>query len=612
MMPPVAAALPFRFARLKTKWTATILALLVLVALFQVAESHRIALYGVDVAGREWLKTITRRAPTYNAQMARGLRGQASLIVRVPQVLAAFEQANPRALEQQLSSLEQPGRHSFWLAISSGGTLLGTDAPDCAPAVEKLLPRSELELSRGTFFMCGDVPAFAVAQPVGGDVRLGWVVLGEVLGEAFVDDLAELVGSEVVLWGPKGAVASTFRDKAGRRLAPGLDASALDLLSGSPKDYFGEHPLTLTGYRGYTSGSRPPVAADASPLASFVRIEPLGPGAGELPVRLLLAVPTEVLAAGARYNLLFMGAGAVIALLVFGLLASWLVASYARPLGELARASEQVASGNLGVQVPEGRDGELGRLAGSFNAMVAGLKRTQANMVQSAKMAAVSQLAAGMAHELNNPLGVILGFAQGMERRFREDDPARFPLQSIIRETLRCKELVQNLLSFARAGVLSVERIDVNGLIAQTLPLLEGRAKVQGVRLELQLAAEAPRLVGAKPQLQQVLINLATNALDAMPGGGTLTVRSQPLGPLGARIEVADTGIGIPEEIRGRIFEPFFTTKPVGQGTGLGLSVAYEIISRHRGNIEVESRTGEGTIMVICLPGEGAAPEVTA
>ncbi|HLL55575.1 MAG TPA: HAMP domain-containing sensor histidine kinase [Myxococcaceae bacterium] len=609
----MASALPFRFSRLKTKWTATILALLVLVALFQVAESHRIALYGVDVAGREWLKTITRRAPTYNAQMSRGLRGQASLIVQVPQVLAAFEQANPRALERQLSSLAQPGRQSFWVAISSGGTLLGTDAPDCAPAAEKLLPRAELELSRGTFLLCGDVPAFAVAQPVGGDVRLGWVVLGEVLGEAFVDDLAELVGSEVVLWGPKGVVASTFRDKAGRRLSPGLDASALDVLSGTPRDYFGEHRLTLAGYRGYTSASRAPVAADASPLSSLVRIEPLGSGAAELPVRLILAVPTEVLAAGARYNLLFMLAGAVIALIFFGLLASWLVASYARPLGELARASEQVASGDLGVQVPEGRDDELGRLAASFNMMVAGLKRNQANMIQSAKMAAVTQLAAGMAHELNNPLGVILGFAQGLERRFRDDDPAaRFPLQSIIRETLRCKELVQNLLSFARAGVLSVERIDVNGLIAQTLPLLEGRAKVQGVRLELRLAAEAPRLLGAKPQLQQVLINVATNALDAMPGGGTLTVRCEPLGPQGARIEVADTGVGIPEEIRGRIFEPFFTTKPVGQGTGLGLSVAYEIVSRHRGNIEVESRTGEGTIMVISLPGEGAAPEATA
>jgi len=233
------------------------------------------------------------------------------------------------------------------------------------------------------------------------------------------------------------------------------------------------------------------------------------------------------------------------------------------------------------------------------------VREERARAVKAAKMDAVGQLAAGVAHELNNPLGVILGFAQALERRFPEGDPAKFPTESIVRETLRCKELVQSLLTFSRAGTLTLERVDVNELVSRVILQMEDRAKRQNVEVVLQLDATAPKLFGSGSQLQQAVLHLIANALDAMPRGGTLTMRTEAVPSYGARISVADTGAGIPAEIRARIFEPFFTTKPVGQGPGLGLSFAHEIVSRHHGDIEVESATGKGTIMVISLPGRG-------
>jgi two-component system, NtrC family, sensor kinase len=238
------------------------------------------------------------------------------------------------------------------------------------------------------------------------------------------------------------------------------------------------------------------------------------------------------------------------------------------------------------------------------------LAEAQEQLVQSRKMAAVGQLAGGVAHEINNPLAVILGFAQGMERRVPEKDPLRLPVTSIVREALRCKNLVQELLTFSRTGKKNFESVELNALVRSTLVLIEARAKTQGVQLVVECAEGLPVLQANKTQLQQVLVNLGTNALDVMKGGGTLTVRTQPGGKGGACLEVADTGGGIPQDVLPRIFEPFFTTKGVGEGTGLGLSLVYEIIQQHRGSIEVDSAVGQGTRMKVALPlnpMEGAA-----
>jgi signal transduction histidine kinase len=230
------------------------------------------------------------------------------------------------------------------------------------------------------------------------------------------------------------------------------------------------------------------------------------------------------------------------------------------------------------------------------------LAQAQDELVQSRKMAAVGQLAGGVAHEINNPLAVILGFAQGMERRVPEGDPLRLPVASIVREALRCKNLVQELLTFSRTGKKNFEPVDINALVRATLVLIDARARTQGVRLVQDFAEGLPVIQANKTQLQQILVNLGTNALDVMKGGGTLTIRTRRNARGEVCLEVTDTGDGIPEEVRARIFEPFFTTKPVGEGTGLGLSLVYEIVQQHRGNIDVDSQVGRGTTMSVRLP----------
>jgi signal transduction histidine kinase len=253
---------------------------------------------------------------------------------------------------------------------------------------------------------------------------------------------------------------------------------------------------------------------------------------------------------------------------------------------------------------------ERARAEAQLAANLEKLRQSQTQLLQAGKMVAIGQLAAGVAHEINNPLAVILGFAQGMERRIAKvGDQFRVPVSSIVRETLRCKNLVQELLIFSRTAKKTAERVDINELIRATTVLLEARARTQGVEIVQHLAE--PRLVieANRTQLQQVLVNLGTNAMDAMQSGGTLTIRTRRNGRDDFYLEVADTGEGIPGEVKPRIFDPFFTTKEVGKGTGLGLSLVYEIVQQHQGSISVESDVGKGTTMTVRLPlrSEGAA-----
>ncbi|HEY3357438.1 MAG TPA: ATP-binding protein [Polyangia bacterium] len=237
------------------------------------------------------------------------------------------------------------------------------------------------------------------------------------------------------------------------------------------------------------------------------------------------------------------------------------------------------------------------------------LENAKLELLQSEKLASVGRLAAGIAHEVNNPLAVILGFAQALQRRQAEDDPNRLAVASIIRETVRCKALVEELLTFSRAAKRTTEAVELNELVRSTATLFEARARSQNVRVVSELC-EAPAVVDAnRDQLQQVLVNLGANALDAMGDAGVLTLRTRRENGA-ALFEVADTGAGIAEEDRARIFEPFFTTKEVGKGTGLGLSLAYEIVQQHGGAIEVQSALGAGTTVRVRLP--GAAPPAGA
>jgi PAS domain S-box-containing protein len=235
---------------------------------------------------------------------------------------------------------------------------------------------------------------------------------------------------------------------------------------------------------------------------------------------------------------------------------------------------------------------------------VSDLRKIEARMHQSEKLSAVGQLAAGVAHEINNPLGVILGFAQGMARQLHAGDALEMPIRSIEREALRCKALVQNLLTFARTSHSDRAAMDVNATIEAALSLVGPEAKINRVSISTDLAKGLPPVLGNKNQLEQVIMNLTKNAIDAMPNGGTLALSTEIVeqGPqTWVCLKLTDDGTGIPPAVISKIFDPFFTTKPIGKGTGLGLSLVSEIVQKHSGEISVDSRPGR-TQFTVKLP----------
>ncbi len=234
------------------------------------------------------------------------------------------------------------------------------------------------------------------------------------------------------------------------------------------------------------------------------------------------------------------------------------------------------------------------------------LRKAQEQLLQAEKLAAIGQLAAGVAHEINNPIGVILGFAQVISKKLTEDDPLSNPLATVEKEALRCKSIVQNLLDFARRSEPALRPINVNTVLEATCALVEHKFSSQNVEIIKGYDPNLPEIMADENQLQQVFVNIILNAFQAMPGGGELRITTRRMGSE-VQILFSDTGVGISPENLKRIFDPFFTTKEVGQGTGLGLSVSYGIIEQHNGTIEVESRVGVGSTFTIKLPlpGEG-------
>ncbi len=232
-------------------------------------------------------------------------------------------------------------------------------------------------------------------------------------------------------------------------------------------------------------------------------------------------------------------------------------------------------------------------------------KRLRESLVQSEKMAAVGTLVAGLSHELNNPLGIILGFAQGLLRKSSLDEPSRMALLSIEKQTQRCAGLVRALLDFSRKTELQRERIEVGAMLARVRELAGVQALRGQVRLEVlqSTADDLPRLEANMQELESALLNLIGNALDATPPGGRVYVGAR-VSPArdGVELFVTDTGSGMSPDVLQRIFDPFYSTKPVGQGTGLGLSITRSIVEAHGGRIDVESAPGTGTTVRLRFP----------
>jgi len=245
------------------------------------------------------------------------------------------------------------------------------------------------------------------------------------------------------------------------------------------------------------------------------------------------------------------------------------------------------------------------RLYGELGAQLDELRRTQAQLVQSAKLAAIGELAASVAHEINNPLTVVSGLSQLMQQTAPPDSHEAQRLSTIVVETQRAARIVRDLLDFSRRRDPQREPVSLHEAIQRALDLLEVRLK-RRIEVQRVFDPELPAVVGDRDQLTQVFVNLVGNAADAMPHGGMLIahtgVQEAEGGGTVIVASVSDTGSGIRPEVLDHIFEPFFTTKPEGQGTGLGLSVSLGIVHAHGGTIDVESKSGQGTTFRVVLP----------
>jgi nitrogen-specific signal transduction histidine kinase len=220
------------------------------------------------------------------------------------------------------------------------------------------------------------------------------------------------------------------------------------------------------------------------------------------------------------------------------------------------------------------------------------------------RLATIGQLAAGVAHELNEPLGNILGFAQLAQKGGELPAEVDQDLQKIIEASLHSREIVKNLLQFGKPMPQKMVRTQLNVVVEDALYLFEGRCKKSGIRIERELDPALPEVLADQVQMNQVLVNLLTNAVPAMPDGGILSIQTKPLHGF-AVLRVRDSGIGMDKETLDRIFEPFFSTKKTSEGTGLGLSVVRDIVKAHKGSVRAESEIGKGSTFDVGIPLEG-------
>jgi len=302
------------------------------------------------------------------------------------------------------------------------------------------------------------------------------------------------------------------------------------------------------------------------------------------------------------------------------------------PVKTLINGTSELAKGNLTHRIPIRSKTEIGRLGESFNQMTNELalaqqqltdwthtleqrveektqilKQAQSKLIQNEKMASLGTLSAAVAHEINNPLSGVLTYTRLLRKLLADTPPPerlddmRNYLDIIATEVARCGKIVSNLLDFSRQSNLRIAPADLNEIIERALFLIGHKLKLQNIQLHPDLYPDLPHITCDADQIQQVLLALLLNAIEAMPDGGQITVTTRQIDDT-IRLSITDTGLGIPQSQIAHIFEPFFTTKSELNGVGLGLAVVYGIINRHTGHIDVESEEGRGTTFEITLP----------
>ena len=298
-------------------------------------------------------------------------------------------------------------------------------------------------------------------------------------------------------------------------------------------------------------------------------------------------------------------AGILVAFAISNILSN----SITRPIRSLVSASDKLAKGYLSHRV-ECRTGDaIGELARAFNCMADSIKErdeqlkeyVKQEIMKSERLAMIGQLAAGVAHEINNPLGSILIYSHLLLEDLEENDPRGENLKKIVNQATRCKVIVKGLLDFAHQSEPEMKPSDVNRIVNEVLSLVERQAVFHNIKIIKKLSINLPFVMVDETQIQQVFMNIVLNAAEAMEGQGELIIETSSDGKF-INAKFTDTGCGIPEQNIKKLFEPFFSTKTKGHGIGLGLAISYGIIKKHNGRINIDSEVGKGSTFTIQLP----------
>jgi len=443
------------------------------------------------------------------------------------------------------------------------------------------------------------------AAPIMSDGRLVGVVYGGVLlnrGEDIVDSVKETAYAGETWQGKDIGTATIFQDDI--RIATNVMARSGDRATGTRVSEEVYNHVVRNGGRWIARA----FVVDDWYITAYGPIRDLEDGIiGILYVGVLAgkfdAVRTQTLWTFALVSM----AGMVVALIVASILSTGIV----RPIRDLARASQDLAQGRMDacVDVNPEAAGELVELTETFNSMVRSiaerderLQESARKITESKKLATLGQLAAGIAHEINNPLGGIVMYAHMLKEDLIKAEN-RENVHKIAREADRCKTIVKGLLDFARQTKPERTESNINHVLNEVIALLEQQHIFRNISIIKDENPGIPLVEVDVGQIQEVFMNLILNAAQAMDGSGTLTAITRLVNDAtSVEIEIRDTGPGIPSEKLDKIFEPFYTTKEIGQGTGLGLSIAYGVIERHHGSIRVESEVGKGTTFFVRLP----------
>ncbi len=588
-------------------------------------HATRMVIYGAlqrdDPAGLDEEMDRVRRAEHFDVLTLTDTQGRVFYRTRNPSDRSREDVTDDvvaKALKElaPVASVELVGRD----ALDQETPALGRQAFMTIAATPRARPRRESEIQSGMMLKI----AAPVFTPAGR--HLGVLVGGVLLNRNYdiVDKIRETVFKEQEYKGRPVGTATIFQDdvriSTNVRNADGTRAIATQVSAEVADEVLG---------RGGVWRGRAFVVNDWY-LSAYTPIRNLsGTTIGMLYVGVLEQPYTDTLWRSLFWflGIAMVGVGLVI------LMSVRVARRISEPIHAMALAAQKVAGGDYSLKVQANSQDELGYLASNFNTMTSELERAhqaltdsaddlerkveqrtaelkamQAHLLKTEKLAAVGKLAAGVAHEINNPLTGILTNSSLMLQDLPDDHPWRDDVQTIVNETLRCRRIVKGLLDFARQTKPQRTLLSMNQVVEEVLALVRNQASFRNIQISLDLAPDLPTVLADGDQMRQVVLNIVLNAADVMADGGQLRVASRPArGQKGVELRISDTGPGIPDEVKARLFEPFFTTKKTG--TGLGLAIAYGMVERHMGSLWVETAPGKGSTFVVVIPVGGASED---